>query len=298
MYVSIDRFRTMGLGQDLTDLSDVELRSALYRASASIDAYCNVPLLPQRHDFRGGTITAEVHEWPVDMYEVNVRPFRFWPYHLPVQTVVTFRIYSTPNIYTEIAAGDCFINNSAGFIEASSLKLTQYGVFGAGVVNALVGMWSPQAQVSYTYGYTFAEVDEPLDATDAAVYSAQHQWWAASPAPVIKKNGAIITVGFVIDYSEGTVTFAVPLTATDLVTATYTHTLPWQIAQATAIIAAEDLGETALRAKGMAGINALTVGEISLRRAGTQGPSAVAIADNISEKTQMLLAPFIFQSLR
>jgi hypothetical protein len=288
----------MALGQDLTDLSDVELRSALYRASASIDAYCNVPLLPQRHDFRGGTVTAEVHEWPVDMYETRAKPFRFWPWHQPVQAVTTFRIYSTPNIYTEIAAADCFINNSAGFIEASSLKLTQYGIFGAGVINAIVGMWAPQAQVSYTYGYSFSEVDEPLDATDAAVYSAQHQWWAATPAPIIKKNGTVVSTGFTIDSTEGTVTFATPLAATDYVTATYNHTLPWQIAQATAIIAAEDLGESALRAKGMGGINALTVGEITLRRAGARGTSSAAVADNISEKTQMLLAPFIFETLR
>lgn len=298
MYVTIDRFRTMGLGQDISQLDDVELRTALYRASASVEAYCNVPLLPQKHDFRGGTITAEVHEWPVDQYEVNFRPFRFWPWHQPVKDVTTFRIYSTPNIYVEIAPADVFTNNSAGFLEASSLKLTQYGVFGAGVVNALVGMWSPQAQVSYTYGNTFSEVNEPLDATDALVYSAQHQWWLTSPAPVIKKNGSIISAGFTIDYDEGALTFAVGLAATDLVTASYSHSLPWQIAQATAIIAAEDLGEASLRAKGMGGINSLTVGEISLRRAGVRGASQAVIADNLSEKAQMLLAPFIFETLR
>jgi len=115
----------MGLGVDLDSLDDVEIRSALERAAATIHAYCNVPLQPSMHDFRGGTATGEIHEWKADQYERSMTPFRFWPWHQPVRTVTDFRIYSTPTIYTAIDPSEVFINNSAGFIEASSLKLTQ-----------------------------------------------------------------------------------------------------------------------------------------------------------------------------
>lgn len=290
----------MGLGVDLADLDDVEIRSALYRAGSVVHSYCSTPMLPQQHDFRGGTITGEVHEWRTDKYEVSMTPFRVWPWHQPIRTVTSFRIYSTPTVYTEIDPAEIFINNSSGFLEVSSLKLTQYGVFGAGLVNALVGMWNPQAVLSYTYGRQFAVVDEPLEPTDANLYRAQNQWWDSTVAPVIKVNGAVTTTGFTIDYDEGTVLFTAAQAAGTLVTASYTHKLARQIAEAEAIIAAEDLGQAALRSKGMAGIESLTVGEISLRRASAPGhrDSTIAVATTIPTQAQTLLSDFVTTTIR
>jgi hypothetical protein len=297
MYVTPERLATMGLGVDLADLDDVAIRSAVYRASALVDAYCNVPLLPQKHDFRGGTATAEMHEWPIDMYAVSMTPFRFWPWHQPVRTVTAFRIFSTPTIYTEIDAGEVFINNSAGFIEASSLKLTQYGVFGGGVITALVGLWNPQVVVSYTYGYQFPVVAEILGPTDALQFRAQNQWWDSAVTPEIKVNGAVVSSGYTIDYDEGTVLFAAAQVADAIVTASYTHKLPWEIAYATAIIAADDLGEASLRGKGMTGIDSIEVGEISLRRT-RRGGTAATIIPEMSVEAQSLLAGFLFRTVR
>lgn len=299
MYVTPERFRTMGLGIDLTNIDDVEIRSALARASATVESYCNVPLIPQRHDFRGGTITAEMHEWTIDQYERSVHPLRFWPWHQPVRTVTSFRIYSTPNVYTEISDDEVFINNSAGFIEASSLKLTQYGIFGSGVITALVGLWNPQAVVSYTYGYRFAVSRETLEPTDAALYRAQNQWWDEDATTTVYKNGVEQTTDFTIDYDEGTVTFDDPLAATDVVTCDYTYKLPWQIAHAVGIIAADDLGETQLRSRGMAGVDTLTVGEITIRRSaapGQRGGTATVVA--VPQAAQNLLSDFLFQTVR
>lgn len=299
MYVTPERFRTMGHGVDLSEIDDVELRSALTRASAVVDSYCNIPLQPQKHDFRGGTATDEEHEWVTDPYEVNIRPFRFWPWHQPVRSVSTFRIYSTPAIYTEVDDSEVFINNSGGYIEVSSLKLTQYGIFGAGVITALVGMWNPVARVTYTYGHRFAVVDERLEATDAALYRAQAQWWDSTATTEIKVDGVIVTTGRTIDYDEGTVTFDTPQAADAIVTASYTHKLPWQIAEAVGIIAAEDIGERELRARGMSGVDALTVGEISIRRAAPPGQrGGTIVAETIPARAQTLLSNFIFETIR
>ena len=48
--------------------------------------------------------------------------------------------------------------------------------------------------------------------------------WLASPAPVIKKNGATISSGFEIDYGGGAIIFNPRLVGTDTVTADFTHT--------------------------------------------------------------------------
>jgi hypothetical protein len=48
--------------------------------------------------------------------------------------------------------------------------------------------------------------------------------WLNSPAPVIKKNGVVISTGFGIDYGGGAIVFNPPLTASDTVTASFTRT--------------------------------------------------------------------------
>lgn len=299
-YVTPELFRTMGVGIDLTDVEDIQLRSSLYRASAAVDSYCNVPLQPQKFDFRGGTITEEAHEWPLDPYEVTPRPFRFWPWHKPVKTVSQFRIYATPNVYVEIDADEVFINNSAGYVEVSSLKLTQYGVFGTGIVTTLIGLHNPVAKVSYTYGYSFAVTGEQLEPTDFEVYRAQNQWWDAATTPVVKKNGTTVSSSnYVVDANEGTITFTAGLTATDVVTLDYAYTMPWQIQHATAILAAADLGESGLRAKGMVGVDSLKVGEITIRRSAPPGQrGGTMISDALPETARVLLSGFVFDTIR
>lgn len=293
MYVTPERFRTMGLGIDLDEVEDVELRSTLTRSSAAVDSYCAVSTLPQKHDFRGGTITGEQHEWRTSMYDTGIKPLRFYPWHLPVRTVTDIRIYSTPTVYTQIEPVEAFINNSGGYIEISSLKLTQYGIFGTGLIDALTGMWNPVSVLSYTYGYRFAAVAEFLEPTDALTYRAQNQWWVTDPAPIIYVDGVEQTTGFTIDYDEGDVEFDDPLAAGTAVTATYTYSLPPEIAEATALMAADDFGESRMRARGMIGVDSLRVGEIEIRRNRPNSGSSSTVADHVSPRIAGLLSGFI-----
>ena len=272
----------------------MELRSALFRASSVVDAYCNVPLVPRKFDFRGGTVTGEMHEWRVDSYDVTSQPYRFWPWCKPVQAISALRIYSTPTVYVGIDPASVFINNSAGYVEISSLQLTQFGIFGSGVLSTLIGLHHPVASMDYSYGWTLDVVDEPLEPSDAFLYRAQNQWWTTA-TPEIKKNGAVITVGFTIDRDEGTILFATGLTATDLVTASYSHKLPSEIAMATGLIAASDFSERDLRARAMGGVAQLTAGEITIRRSTPRGGVE---ADVITGEAASLLDPYVFTTIR
>ena len=73
LYLTPERFRTMGVGSDLDNIEEWELRSILQSASRSVDAYCNVPILPQRFIFRGGTMTDEDHEMVYNSRRVRLR---------------------------------------------------------------------------------------------------------------------------------------------------------------------------------------------------------------------------------
>ena len=302
MYVTPERFRTLGLGVDLEGVDDVELRSMLERASSAVDSYCSVPHLPQKFDFRGGTMTEEAHEWNVSLYE-RPHPYRFWPNVkvCPVKEVSLFRIYSTPEVYTEISPTNMFINNSGGWIEVSSLQLTQFGIFGTGVLSTLIGMYNPVAKCTYTYGWEFPVTGEYLEPTDAWTYRAQHQWWTDA-LPEVRVNGVIQSGDgsvYTVDLDEGAVIFVAARAATDVVTASYTHKLPFQIAEATGIIAADAMGEASLRERGMGSLEALTVGEISMRRspgAGQRG--SVLASESMPQNARILLSNFLFQSAR
>jgi hypothetical protein len=298
MYLTPERFRTMGFGIDLSDPespNDIEIRSVIQRATAAVNAYCCVPMVPQQFDFRGGSIVGEAHEWSVSAYD-QPRPYRYWPVCQPVKTVDQFRIYATPNVYTEIAVADMFINNNQSYIEVSSLVLTQYGIFGAGVVQTLIGMYNPVAKANYTYGWEFSVTDEILEPTDAWTYRAQNQFWIGTPT--VELDGVVQSTGFTFDATEGTVTFAAPLTPSNLVTCSYTYPLPPAIAQATGMIATDILGERLMAARDMIGVAEITAGEITIRRQRSGGSAASASVPAISTSAASMLSPFIFQTVR
>jgi len=298
MYLTPERFRTMGFGVDLSDPdspSDIEIRSVIQRATAAVNTYCCVPMIPVQFDFRGGTVTGEAHEWSVSQYDMP-HPYRYWPVYQPVKAVSQFRIYSTPDVYTEISTSEIFINNNQSYIEVSSLQLSQFGIFGLGVITTLIGMYNPVAKANYTYGWEFSVVDEVLEPTDAWTYRAQNQFWVGTPE--VKLNGVVQSAGITIDATEGTVTFATPLAPSDLVTASYTYPLPSAIAQATGQIAADFLGERLLAAKEMVGVAEITAGEITIRRQRAGAGSAAVAMPPISVTAQSLLSPFVFQTVR
>lgn len=62
--------------------------------------------------------------------------------------------------------------------------------------------------------------EELLNSSDLLTYSARRGNWAASPAPIIRTNGAPAT-GFSQNLVSGSVTFTTALDSTAIVTATY-----------------------------------------------------------------------------
>jgi hypothetical protein len=270
----------MGFGIDISELDDAEVSSLIAQASSVVDAYCNVPRIPQKHDFRGGTITGEQHAWryPTNPFEIGQR--RYYPFHWPVVSISQFRIYVTNTQYVEIAPTELMINNTERYFEVVSLAITSSGLFNALIVPN-VGLATPIARCSYTYGWDFTVTDEELSCSDGQTWRAQNQFWFTDTdrAPVIKKNGAVQSSGYTVNANEGSVVFADNLVATDSVTATYHHKLPSDLQYGTGHIVAYLHGQAELHSRGMAHLNRLRVAEVEMTRQNL--PATGSLAENL-----------------
>jgi len=276
MYLTPARFREMGLGIDTSELDDSELLSLINQATAVVNAYCNVPRIPQAHDFRGGTITGEQHTWRYPVSSLDIGQRREYLFHWPILAITNFRIYVTNTQYIEIAPTELMINNTERYFEVVSLAITSFGLFNALIVPN-VYLASPISKTTYTYGWDLTSTDEYLSCTDGQTWRAQNQFWFTDTGrePVIKKNGTTQTTGFTVDPIEGTVVFDTNLLASDIVTATYHHKLPSEIQFGTGHIVAYLHGDAELHARGMAHLTKLRVAEVEMekdiRRAAPQG---------------------------
>jgi hypothetical protein len=269
-YLTPARFREMGFGIDISELDDTELASLITQASAVVDSYCNVPRIPQKHDFRGGVITGEQHRWryPSSPFEIGQR--KYYPFHWPVLSVEQFRIYVTNTQYVEIGADSLLINNSERYWEVVSLALTSSGLFNALVIPN-VGLADPLATANYTYGWDFTILDEQLTCTDGQTWRAQNQFWFNDTGrePVVRVNDVVVdpqVTPYAVDAYEGTIVFEENLVATDRVNVDYHHKLPTDIQMGTGHIVAHLHGQAELHARGMAHLTRLRVAEVEMDR--------------------------------
>lgn len=297
-YLTPERFKTMGLGLDLSEVETVAIRSAIQRATSAIHSFCSVPTVPQQYSFRGGTITGEEHIYPATEWD-HPHPFRIWPWHTPVRTVTSLRlVWGVQNgneSFLDIDPGNILISDQ-GYIEVSSLTLTQL-VFADAIV-PYVGLHQPVFRISYTYGYLFTVTDDYCEPVDARTYQAQNQFWTDTDATV-KVDGAVQTTGFTINRREGWVVFDAMQDPDAEVLVSYEHTLPNDIMQACGMLVARDIGEADLRAKGFEGLVSIRVKDVELRRAvaakstGTSGNAA-----DMPDEAARYLAGYVFGTVR
>ena len=290
-YITPERFRTMGVGSDLTGVEDWELRSILESASRTVDAYCNVPMLPNRYSFKGGTMTNEEHTFG-ESRRIRLRA-------RPIKAVTSLSIYATSTQYLAVNPARLYIEDEEGWVEIVEAGLTSIGLWGAAMM-PMIGLEEYVVRTTYTYGYSFLASDEYLEPTDARTYRALNQFWDTTVDPVIYVNGTERTDGITIDPVEGTVLFDDDINAPDLddvVTADYTYTLPYEIARATALIAGSSIAERDLVGKGLGNLAEIAVEEVRLRRDARKSGTVVA-ADAIPNAAVVLLDGFRFISVR
>lgn len=292
MYLTPSRYRAAGFGVDVTDIEDAELRSILARASALVDVYCAIPTIPQRYSFSGGAVTGEQHPWVLGT-EVTWTTRRVYPVQGPIKTVTKFVVKFTNTYQVTIDPVNLYINKSQGWAEVVSLAAVVSGMYPVGIN---FGLYTPVAEIDYTYGWTFPVTSDRLYPVDGNTFQGTRGSWAASPAPVVYVDGAAQTSGFTIDREEGEVTFTSAQTATAKITADYTYTLPDPISESAGIIATAALGERALAAIGMSGLNSFKVAEVAFARTMRQAQD-IDQRVNIPPAAANLLDSYVFRSI-
>lgn len=288
LYLTPNRYRTMGTGVDLSEKSDADLRVILTQAAILTNQAVNAP---EGYSFLGGTVTDEEHLWNVgNAYQPASG--RIWPYFRPVREVSSMRINVTKQQYIEFTDAQLFTQLALGYVEPIAAPNTT-------ALFTSVPPWllsSPVAYVSYSYGWQFDVVDEVL-ATTSGELQAANQFWYTDEEVELKKNGvAVAEADFEIDYTEGTVTPDASWTDDDEFTVSYSHKLPPGVAVAQWFMASDIIGGQNIVAAGLLGLSGIKVEEVELR----QSSKVNFYTTPISPAAQTYLAPYraMFVSMR
>mgnify|MGYP001358247632 CR=1 FL=1 len=283
-YITPARYRTMGLGIDLSAKTDVELASVLAAASAEVNRYCNVP---RDHDFRGGSALAEEHPWEVG--NTYKRPSgKLWPYHRPLKEVTLVRIHVTKQQYIDYTGGMLFWNKQLSYIQPIAAPITT-------ALITSIPPWliePPVAYIDYTYGWSFKEIRERLYPDGSKTYRGVNQFWIANTVHVFVNNveaNNTPTPTFTLDLSEGTVTFLGVQSEADVIEVSYEFPLPFEVQAATGIVTSEMLGYANINASGLTGLSGIKVEEIELRQSARTGFNVYTM----HPAARMLLAGFV-----
>jgi hypothetical protein len=243
----------------------LSLRNKLVAASAVVDTFCNAGLQPQKHDFRGGTITNEQHVWKPPTALLNEPGARrVFLSHRPIRTLTAFSIQYTNSYQITLQPSDLMVNSTAGFVE---IVASQPTIIGYPPLGFWFGLYEPFSLTSYTYGWQFEVADDPLEAVSPNVYMASHGSWLDGGDVTVEVAGVEIDpADFTYNTDDGTVTFtdAAEPEPDDVATVSYTYTLPSPFETATAIIATDMLGQARLAQRGMIGLQSIRVAEVAI----------------------------------
>jgi hypothetical protein len=287
-YLTAARFNAVaGMGIDASFLTGPQLRANLQRATTMVDAFTAQAQVPQRFDFRGGTVTGEQHRFqPPNPLVAYAGSRRVFPHQLPLRTCTAFRLDFTNNYSITInPATDVYVNVTEGWIE---IVASQPTIIGYPPIGYWYGLYQPVATISYTYGYRNAVTDDVLEAASPTLFYGTFGQWD-STGTTVSLDGVVQTTGYTVNAADGSVNFtAAPAPGVE-VTASYTALLPPAVEQATAIIATDLIGK-ARNTQRMPGLSSMKVAEITLTRlTGDRGRYVTQNGVSIPEDAAVLL---------
>lgn len=259
-YLTPARYRQMALGIDVSSKTDAELAALIATASGAVNRYCAVP---RAFDFRGGAVTDETHQWEPGN-AMKQGSGKVWPLCKPVRTCTRLSIYVTKTQHIDFDASQVNVNPALGYLEPVAAPITT-------ALFTSVPPWlldPPLAYVDYTYGWSFTETERIYDpGIEAKIFRATNQFWTDDPT--VEVNGSVVTTGFTVDRTEGTITFT--NATTDPVDITYTYPMPPEIPLATGIVVTDLLGYANINASGLTGLSGIRVEEIEIRQSSRTG---------------------------
>lgn len=289
-YVTVQQYRLMDQGIVGTSanggLSDLSLARIISTAEADLDAYMSFPY------YLNGGFEAHMTGLVQEGFDQYTRRMRNHAGPVPIRNAQRYRIHisnaspSGQGLFASINNGDVVINQAEGYVEIVPLQAITYSL--APVVWDL-GLDPPIIEADFEVGFYLPAFGETLynDAGDFKVYRALNAFWATSYTqasanqpftvppvpPVIYKNGVVVTTGYTVQANEGTVTFSPVLTSSDVVTADYTYTIPWNVRDACAAQTTWRLALRQVAKMGALPYDLVKSGEQEVRRKGANSSS-------------------------
>lgn len=288
VYLTLARAKVLDVGISLASISDVALMGALRQAKVATDRFCNAPTEPVPYDFRGGSISDERHEW------IDPTQRRVYPFHQPIKKALGISVDATNKLYIEFAQSELYVNATEGYIEITNMTIGKIGIWNIADV-PVFGLIQPVGRVSYTYGYDYSITDEVLTpiGTDGAKWLADNGFWDTQYPTSVKQDGTTLAEGaYTLDAESGIVTLDTP-DPSAVLTASYTHHLPHDVAEAQPIIFVDRLVDRGF-AK-FTGFEEVQVEELRMRRPrAVRGESKSKIPPDAAD----YLGAYVFSTLR
>lgn len=275
-YLTTTQYRSADDGiADAATLSDFTLARTISRAESDIDAYMGFDL--KNGGFEPHTVwtQAQFDERSLRMHSPNgpVPPRRVVRYRIQVSNLSS----TGAGFFATISQNDCAINVFDQYIEIVPLQSITYSL---APVLIQLGLRPPIVQMDTEIGFYLAYVADILYLTSTPnVYAALRGFWAQTYTqslasqpntlppipPVVYVNGVVQTSGYMIDYTNGQVTFSPPLSGSPVVTADYTATIPDEVSGACIDQTSHLLGLRSLNKQGMMGLGMARSGDVELR---------------------------------
>ena len=295
-YLTTQMMRDADTGVLTPEVTDRQLTQWIQNAEADIDSFMGFTLNTggfEQHrawvqaDWDYSTLRTKVPNWPVPAQNI-------YGYKIQVSNVST----AGSGFFATINPGDVVINYYGAYVEIVPLQAVTYSL---SPVLLQLGLKPPLVQMEYQAGFYFSNLGSTLiNKGDNLTYYAQDGFWATTynvalhiqpmvlppVPPVIYANGNVVASNlYTINATEGTVTFNVARSASDVITGDYTHTIPRNVKHATIARTTWLLGQRQLAKTGLVGLEVASGGEQraqrirSSQRVGTHYPSVLEVLD-------------------
>lgn len=258
-------------------LTDMALANTIARAEAEIDSFC-------QFDMRLGGF--EPHTgWVQQQWDAKRLRVRIPNFPVPVRRALRYQIQvsnlstSGAGFMATINANDIAYNVYDFYVEIVPLQSITYSL---APVLVQLGLRPPIVQWDYEAGFYLPILGERvIDSGNHQIYYALRGFWATSytqalsiqpislppTTPVVYANGtAVSSSNYTLDTTEGSITFTVARSSTDIVTLDYSYTIPDAVRTATIAQMTWILGQRALAIRGMMGLERMQLGDENLVR--------------------------------
>lgn len=276
-YLTSTQYKRYSEGVSLADVSDMTLAYVISRSETEIDSHMGFDAKRGGFEWHPLTVQAPFEQWTLKNFSPQVPvPLRnITRYRIQVSNVST----SGAGFFANINSADAVINNDGHYVEIVPLQAVTYSL---SPILIQLGLRPPIIEMDCNVGYFLPVFGEQMiDSGDHTTYYSLDGFWATSydlasflqpvytmpiPASVYVNGVSVNSSTYTANTTDGSVTFNVAKSATDVVTIDYTKMIPDFVKEAAILQTSYLLGQRNLNKMGLQGLEAARTGDQDVRR--------------------------------